>query len=241
MRTEIIFEDNGLIVCYKPAGLATQTKQIGQKDVDSELKNHLRGGYLAMIHRLDQPVEGLLVFAKTKEAAASLSKQLGNDEMNKTYLAVVYGQLSEKQGTLTNYLFKEAKGNVSRIADAKTPGAKYAELSYEVLAEDNDALKAKQVGTAINETTISLVRVHLKTGRHHQIRLQFAGANHPLLGDNKYAGEEVLELSKNLQIRNVALCASELHFLHPKTKKKMEFKVIPKGLSFQMFRDILDK
>lgn len=223
MRTEILYEDKDLLVCYKPAGIPTQTKQTLQMDVESELKNYLKGKPVYVIHRLDQPVEGILVFGKTKEAAAALGKQLSSDGMNKEYYAVVAGIMEEKQGKLVDYIKKEAKGNLSKIVQETEAEAKYAELSYEV----------------VGEKEVSLVRIHLKTGRHHQIRVQFAGTNHPLLGDQKYADAKTLELSRQMGVRNVALCAARLHFIHPVKKEKMEFQIQPKGLPFQIFRDIL--
>ena len=199
-----------------------------QMDVESELKNYLKGKPVYVVHRLDQPVEGILVFAKTKEAAASLSMQLSSDEMNKEYRAVVFGSMTEKQGTLVNYLKKEAKGNLSKVVKETDPEAKYAELSYEVIGE-------KKMET---EEEISLLKIRLKTGRHHQIRVQLAAANHPLLGDQKYADEKTLAFSRENGIRNVALCAAKLHFIHPSTKEKMEFQITPKGLAFRHVENI---
>ena len=228
MKTQILHEDKDILVCYKPAGIPTQTKQTMQMDVESELKNYLKGKPVYVVHRLDQPVEGILVFAKTKEAAASLSMQLSSDEMNKEYRAVVFGSMAEKQGILVNYLKKEAKGNLSKVVKETDPEAKYAELSYEVIGE-------KKMET---EEEISLLKIRLKTGRHHQIRVQLAAANHPLLGDQKYADEKTLDFSRQNGIRNVALCAAKLHFIHPTTKEKMEFQIEPKGLAFRHVENI---
>lgn len=228
MKTEIVYEDNDILVCYKPAGIPTQTKQTMQMDVESELRNYLKGKPIYVIHRLDQPVEGLLVFGKSKIAASTLGKQLNSDEINKEYYAVVFGMMEQKKGTLINYMKKENKGNLSRIVSKADTDGKYAELSYEVVGE----YKIKG---------ISLLRIHLKTGRHHQIRVQLAGANHSLLGDQKYGDFTTQELSKQLGIRNVALCAARLHFNHPTKKKEMEFEISPKGLPFQFFRDLLCK
>lgn len=228
MKTQILHEDKDILICYKPAGIPTQTKQTMQMDVESELKNYLKGKPVYVVHRLDQPVEGILVFAKTKEAAASLSMQLSSDEMNKEYRAVVFGSMTEKQGILVNYLKKEAKGNLSKVVKETDPEAKYAELSYEVIGE-------KKMET---EEEISLLKIRLKTGRHHQIRVQLAAANHPLLGDQKYADEKTLDFSRQNGIRNVALCAAKLHFIHPTTKEKMEFQIEPKGLAFRHVENI---
>lgn len=221
MKTEILYEDEAILVCYKPAGIPTQTKQTMQMDVESELHNYLKGKPVYVVHRLDQPVEGVLVFARTKGAAAALARQLGSDEMSKEYYAVVSGKMEQKQGRLVDYIKKEAKGNLSKIVEETDPEGKYAELSYEVLGEKE----------------VSLLRVHLKTGRHHQIRVQLAGANHPLLGDQKYADSQTLELSRQMGIRNVALCAASLQFVHPESKEKMKFEVEPRGLPFQIFRE----
>lgn len=243
MKTQILHEDKEIIVCYKPAGLATQTKQIGQQDVESELKNYLKGGNLFVIHRLDQPVEGILVFAKTKQAAAALSSQLGKECMHKCYQAVVYGVPKQKEGTLIDYLHKEPKGNISKVVKEGTKDAKYSELSYQVLdtkqicakAESDEGVEIESKQNNIKQE-LSLLTIRLKTGRHHQIRVQFANANHPLLGDGKYADDKAKELSKKLGIRNVALCASSLTFIHPQTKKQMEFETTPKGIAFQMMK-----
>ena len=117
MKTEIVYEDNDILVCYKPAGIPTQTKQTMQMDVESELRNYLKGKPIYVIHRLDQPVEGLLVFGKSKIAASTLGKQLNSDEINKEYYAVVFGMMEQKKGTLINYMKKE--NNISATAIMK--------------------------------------------------------------------------------------------------------------------------
>ena len=142
----ILFEDKEIIVCRKPAGIAVQNARIGAMDLESSLKNYLAmqdgGGrripYLAVIHRLDQPVEGILVFGKTPEAAKSLSAQITAGKMEKIYLAVTYGKQAEagkKEKVLEDYLKKDGKSNTSSVVNAHTPGAKKARLSYEVLGE----------------------------------------------------------------------------------------------------------
>ena len=254
MQTEIIYEDKELLVIYKPSGLATQSARITQVDVVSELNNYLsmqsktKGTqpYLGLIHRLDQPVEGLLVFAKTKEAAANLSRQVSPQEQGtgskgqqdkickKVYLAVVYlGDLQQDSSpvqrstverstalenvVLEDYLIKDSKSNLAKIVTAKTLHAKKAVLSYEILAQKEDC---------------ACVRVTLETGRFHQIRVQMAHANMPLLGDLKYGSAASIAKSKEMQVRTVALCASELTFLHPKTNKQMTQIIKPKNPVF---------
>lgn len=229
MRTKIIYEDKHIIIVHKPAGLATQTAHIGQQDVVSELKNYLvkvgdctgkrnaSGGgnsgepYLGIVHRLDQPVEGLLVFAKTKEAAAKLTKQLSAGTLNKQYYAVICGKLPEKSGERVDYLVKE--GNSGRIGRAGEKDAKQAVLQYRLIQEINE--------------DCSLVDIHIETGRFHQIRLQMAHAGHPILGDLKYGSKASIELSGKYGIKNVALYAYHIKLDHPITGKKLDFTIQP--------------
>ncbi len=221
MKERILYEDKEILICHKPAGIATQTGRVGQKDMVSELKNYLGGNsYLGLVHRLDQPVEGLLVFAKTPFAAKELSRQLTADLLNKQYLAVVLGEGFPNTETLRDYLIKDNKTNTSRVAKAEEAGAKKAKL---------------QVKTAAycKEEDIALLEIRLVTGRHHQIRVQLTNAGFPLLGDSKYGTEESKRRSKETGVDNVALCACRLEFLHPKTKKKLEFEIKPEGKIFQ--------
>lgn len=223
MLKNIVFEDEHIIVAYKPAGIATQTARLGQQDMVSELKNYLahkpenkgKGApYLGLVHRLDQPVAGILAFAKTKQAAASLSKQITDGTFHKYYNAIVYGRPEKEQDTLEDFLYKDAKTNMSLVVKEDTPEAKAAKLHYQwketlmVLEEQQEA---------------SLVGIELFTGRHHQIRVQMAHAGMPLLGDSKYGTEASKEFSRNIGCRNVALCASRLSFKHPKTGKELNF------------------
>lgn len=233
-QIEILFEDNDIIVCHKMAGVAVQSKSYANPDMESMLKNMLarREGAkkpveLYVIHRLDQPVEGIIVFAKSKKAAASLSKQVQSDGgMNKTYKAVVLGEFPEveKEGELRNYLIKDSKNKCAVIVDANNKDAKEAVLEYKVL-------ETKKV---LEDTVpISLVEIHLQTGRFHQIRAQFSNVDHPLIGDRRYFNENSSKLSQELSVKNVALCATSLTFKHPVSGKKMEFKVEPTGDIFK--------
>lgn len=229
MKTKIIYEDKHLLVVKKPAGLATQTARVGQQDVVSELKNYLQrtAPYLGVIHRLDQPVEGLLVFAKNQSAASALSAQLGEGTLNKLYYGAVCGKLKEKQGELVDYLYKDVNRTgcavvVSGQELQKYPGAKRAVLQYRLLqyAEEAD---------------LSLTEIHIETGRFHQIRAQMAHAGMALVGDAKYADEATKRKAAALGIRNVALCAFALEFLHPVTGQKMSFREKPEGTAFSCF------
>lgn len=210
----IIYEDAQLLVCHKPAGLATQTGRLGEKDAVSELKNYLQGTYLGLVHRLDQPVEGLLVFAKTPETAKELSRQISSHEMQKIYMALVCGEPAKNSTVLVDYLMKDSKTNTSKIADKGHKDAKRAELTYHILKQG--------VGLA-------LIQIELNTGRHHQIRVQMSNAGYPLLGDFKYGSGISAEMSRALGIRQPALCACELSFLHPATKEGMRFRTEPEG------------
>ena len=176
----------------------------------SVLKNHLRkesrSPYLALIHRLDQPVEGLMVFAKTPRSAKELSRQLTTSGFGKYYLAVAVGVPSEAEADLTDYLVKDARSNTSHICSKDTPQAKIAKLHYKVLA----------AGTTADGSSCSLLKIHLDTGRHHQIRVQMAHMGHPLIGDRKYN-------LTGTSSPKLLLCAFRLSFRHPVTGKKMEF------------------
>ena len=223
MEIKIIYEDADILVCEKPAGFPVQSRRIGQKDCVSVLKTYLykkeeRKGepYLGLIHRLDQPVEGLMAFAKTKNAAGHMSAQLSTDGFVKEYEAVVCGKMELKSGKLTDYLKKDGKMNCSCVVDKNVQGAKRAELEYRVLEEKDG---------------YSLVAVRLITGRHHQIRVQMAHAGCPLCGDRKYGAPD-----QGTGGDSIGLCAARLSFLHPRTKKKMEFSMEPTGRCFAWFR-----
>ncbi|MBQ7765324.1 MAG: RluA family pseudouridine synthase [Lachnospiraceae bacterium] len=222
MKTQIIYEDNDILVCYKPAGIAVQTAGVFQQDMVSELKNYLaeksdttgKEPYLGVVHRLDQPVSGVLVFAKTPAAAASLSAQVQDGRAEKMYRARVYGAFSEKESVLEDILLKDGKTNTSRvvkIGSREVQQGKKAKLSYRVLQE-----------TAVEEEIYSEVEITLFTGRHHQIRVQMSNAGHPILGDTKYGTPGSSELSAKVG-KGLKLCAFRLTFIHPNTGKKVSF------------------
>lgn len=239
MQTEILFEDKDILVCYKPAGIATQTGGFAAMDVVSELKNYLSAKgqadpFVGVIQRLDQPVEGVLVFGTNKKATAALNKQLTHNEIKKEYLAAVFVKTEDKptdsfwkekdeyplhsKTVLTDYLVKDARTNTSYVVENPTSSAnaKKAELTYTILQKEK-----------VEGGMILYVRIFLHTGRHHQIRVQFAHADMPLLGDRKYGTEASQKLSDALSVRDVALCAQTLRFKHPVTGKKQEFSVKP--------------
>ena len=217
MDKMIVYEDNVLLIIHKPAGIATQTSRVGQADVVSELKNYRKrkgeDTYIGVIHRLDQPVEGLLVFAKNQSAAEKLSRQLQDNTLKKSYLALIQGELSENTGgKLTDFLQKDNRTNLSSVVKEGTKGAKKAVLDWNCVK-------------TYPGRGCSMVEIELSTGRHHQIRVQFANAGMPLLGDMKYGTDASKALSKRFGITNTALFAHKLMLLHPKTEKYMEYKL----------------
>ena len=213
---EILFEDKDILICRKPAGVATQTKRLGQQDMESLLKNYrAKNGeppYIGIVHRLDQPVEGLMVFAKNQQAAAHLSKQVQDRVIGKYYYAILKNTPAQREGVLEDYLLTDKKTNFTQVVESKMEGAKKAKLEYKVL-------ESKE-----NKT---LVDIKLHTGRQHQIRVQMANAGCPLMGDNKY-GEAG---AKN----QLALCSYKLEFEHPSKKSPMRFEIQPLGKVFVEF------
>ena len=222
----ILYEDKEIIVCHKAAGIAVQSARIGMPDMESTLKNYLvaknpgKMPYLGVVHRLDQPVEGVLVFAKNKKAAAGLTGQITSGSVTKEYLAVTAQKVEKVQGHLEDYLKKDNRTNSSSVVTPKTPGAKKASLDYSIQEEIKDERTA--TGKRI------LVKIILDTGRHHQIRVQMAHKGMPLLGDRKYNAADKSGLP-------LGLCSCHLAFRHPANGKKMEFKVTPKGETFKGF------
>lgn len=212
-KLNVIYEDNHLIVVIKPANILVQKDNTGDDDLVTMVKDYLKekyhkpgNVYLGLLHRLDRPVGGILIFAKTSKAASRMSKQIANHEVKKGYLAVVNGLVKEKD-TLVNYLTREEK--IAKVTDKEH--GKYASLSYERLATKDN---------------LSLVKIDLKTGRHHQIRVQFAHLNTPLYGDQLYGKQDKLP---------IALYAYKLEFIHPVTKEELSFTSLPNGGIWNFF------
>ncbi len=214
----IQYEDKDVLVFCKPAGLPVQSARMGQMDLESLLKNYLaevvpgQMPYVGIVHRLDQPVEGLLVFGKNKKSTVSLNQQLGKGEVEKKYLAVVHGNPEPKEGKLVDYLKRDGKTNTSSVVSEHIRDAKRSVLNYRTLEILED---------------MALVEINLETGRHHQIRVQMAHGNTPLVGDHKYGRAD--------GVKNVALCAYKLSYCHPDSGKKMKFEILPKGEIFRKF------
>ena len=204
---EIIFEDADMIVCHKLPGIAVQSASVSERDMESELKKYLGGGSLFVVHRLDKPVEGLVVFAKNKKAAACFSEQARPEgAMKKEYIAASYGFLPSEEGTLTDWLIKDGRTNTSAVTKDTAKGKK-AVLDYRSLPQESEMYEkaAKILGLPEGDARagINIYVIRLYSGRHHQIRVQLANAGAPLLGDVKYGGS---------QYERLCLCAWKLEF-----------------------------
>ena len=227
-RIEIMYEDDNIIVCHKYPGIAVQSASIGSPDMVTELKNYLASQksrnssartaepYIAVIHRLDQPVEGILVFEKDKKSAGILSKQASGEAtgMEKIYRAVVYGHMKDASGKLSDYLLKDGRTNSSSVV-SKGQGGKLAELEYEVQAKESSDIET--------DDATERVDIRLLTGRHHQIRVQLSHAGVPIVGDLKYGSEGSISFAKENGIKQLCLCAYHLTFRHPADGRKMDF------------------
>lgn len=217
---EILYEDNHIIVVVKPVNILSQSDITKDIDMLTLVKNYIKekynkpgNVYVGLVHRLDRPTGGIMVFAKTSKAAKRLSEDIKNNKIKKTYLAVVEN-LKNKQGVLENYIVKEENGN-SKIT-TKEKG-KYAHLTYEEISKKDN---------------YSLVKINLTTGRHHQIRVQFKNINSPLYGDQRYG------VKNNKQL---ALFAYKLELIHPVTKENLVFIKYPNYSKFTIFKEVLNE
>ena len=216
----ILYEDNHLLVVVKSCNMPVCLDESKDKDLLSILKGYLKekyqkpgNVYLGLVHRLDRPVMGIMVFAKTSKAASRLSKQINDKEFKKTYYAVIQG-VPKNKDTLTDYMVKDEKNNTSVVTDDKQ--GKLAILNYELIKTVDN---------------LSLVKINLVTGRHHQIRVQFASRGYPLYGDHKYNKEFI-----NDNKTDIALVAKELEFTHPTTQEKLKFEIdLPKKYPYSLF------
>lgn len=209
---EILYEDNHILVVLKPQMTACCPDESKDDNLLDQIKNYIKVAYskpgnvyVGLVHRLDRPTGGVMVYAKSSKAAARLTAGLQNGEFEKKYLTVLCGTPDTQRGILSNYVRKNTVNNMVYICTPSEDGAKYAELDYKVLEE-----KGKY----------SLVEVRLHTGRTHQIRVQMAGISHPVFGDMRYGGALA-------QKGKLALWAYSLSFLHPITKERLKFIACP--------------
>lgn len=231
----LLYEDEQIIVVWKPVGMEAQSSRGFGADMVSEIKKHIhkqspKSGepYVGVIHRLDKPVSGVMVYAKDKNSAAALSKQVAGHQMKKKYLAVLCTNnpqiVDNSVDKFVDYMLKDEKSNISSIVDMGITGAKRAELDCRIV----ENLQLEPYGA------LALAEVELFTGRHHQIRVQMAGHGMPIWGDNKYNPQ----FQTTKQRVDVALAAYELSFFHPATGKWMTFRRMPDGKMFRHFHTI---
>ena len=210
---KVLYEDNHIIVVEKTPNIPSQSDKTGDEDMLTLVKEYIKekynkpgNVYLGLVHRLDRPVGGVMVFARTSKAASRLSEQVRQKIFKKKYLAVVDGKVKNKKGTLEDYLYKDERNNISKVVSKEKKNSKLAKLDYEVLT--------------YNEVKdLSLLEINLHTGRHHQIRVQLSNFGHSIFGDQKYGTRG--------QGKQIALWAYELTIEHPITKEKMVFKDLP--------------
>jgi len=218
---QIIYEDAKMLVCNKPTGVLAQSGKSFDVDMVSALMTYkkMKGEdtFVGVINRLDRQVGGLMVFAKTKEQAAILNKLMQQDEFNKHYYAVVCGRPVDDKGTFVDYLLKDGRTNTSAVSSKDNKDAKRAELEYEVIQTIIDQKTSKN---------LTLVKIHLITGRHHQIRIQFATRGLALVGDNKYGDSCNMIINSS---NGIGLFAYSLQI------GKQEFEIKPEGSIFKLF------
>ena len=210
---KVIYEDNHIIVVEKIVNIPSQADKTGDEDMLSLIKAYLKekynkpgNVYLGLVHRLDRPVGGVMVFAKTSKAASRLSEEVRNKTFQKEYLVICNGKMDKEKDTLVDYLWKDEKKNTSYVVKPTKKNAKQAILDYEVIKYDK-------------EQDLSVLKINLHTGRHHQIRVQLSSRMHAIYGDNKYHGRGAGT--------GICLWAYKLTIVHPVTKEQMTFKDLP--------------
>lgn len=206
---KVIYEDNHIIVVEKKPNIPSQSDKTGDIDMLTIVKEYIKekynkpgNVYLGLVHRLDRPVGGIMIFARTSKSASRLSNQVREKIFKKEYLAVVDGKPEPKSGTLEDYLYKDERNNISKVVKKEKKNAKLAKLDYELV-------KYNEI------KNLSLLKINLHTGRHHQIRVQLSNFGHSIYGDQKYG--------KRGKGKQIALWAYKLTIEHPITKEKMEF------------------
>lgn len=206
MDPKVLYEDNHLIAVYKPAGILVQGDKSGDVSMMEEVKSYLKNKYskpgnvfLGLIHRLDRNVDGIVLFAKTSKGASRLSEQFREHTVEKIYHAWVTGIVKDKNKTLVNYLKHDENQNYAEVFDNETRGADRAELSFELIK---------------TEENFSLLKIKLKTGRHHQIRAQLSHIGHPIVGDSKYGS------TLRLPDQKIALTETSLSFTTATTDER---------------------
>lgn len=242
----VLYEDKNILVVKKPVGIESQSSRGFAPDMVSEIRRYLSQKadiqklptgppYVGVVHRLDKPVGGVMVYGKNQTSASFLSAALQEGKVKKFYLAVVCGKPVENQGTYVDYLCQDRKNNTSCIVDKSAQGSKKGALKYRVL----EVIHREEPDDKI----YSLIDIELLTGRHHQIRVQFAGHGTPLYGDSRYGTQISTEGDKKRASggllspghSSLALWAYSLVFPHPVTGKPCSFELKPSGEAFDWF------
>ena len=221
----VVYEDNHVIIVHKESGEIVQGDKTGDKPLSETVKDYIRDKYhkpgnvfLGVVHRLDRPVAGLVVFARTSKALSRLNDMFRNGEVHKTYWTITKNKPAEDEGTLVNWIVRNEKQNKSYVYDKEVPGAKRAELKYRVIAHTEN---------------YHLLEVHLLTGRHHQIRCQLAHMGCAIKGDLKYGAP------RNNPDGSISLLSREVAFIHPVSKKEIKAEsLIPDD---RLWRDIAEE
>lgn len=231
MELKVIYEDKHILCLEKPQGIPSQSDKTNDDDLMSMALKYIglktENPYIGLIHRLDRPVGGVIVFAKNEFANKALSKQVQLRQTQKEYFTVVCGRAVNESGVIEDYLKKLKTINMSKVTTADDKLGKLASLSYKVV----ETVETDEYGW------LSLLRIKLLTGRHHQIRVQLSNAHIPIWGDNKYNKVFV----KKKDWTQIALWSYKFGFIHPKTKDYVDFKALPENIyPFKLFESILN-
>lgn len=221
---EVLYEDNHLIAVYKKASDLAQSDKTGDPAMDSEIKSYLAKKYnkpgevfLGVVHRLDRPVSGITLFARTSKALQRLNDMFRTREVKKIYLAIVRERPPEDEAVLTHFLKKNEKQNKTYVYDSEVKGSKSASLSYRLAGRSE---------------RFFLLEIELHSGRHHQIRAQLAKIGCPVKGDLKYG------FPRSNEDGSISLFARRLEFIHPVKKEKISITAhFPEGDVWKLFRD----
>ena len=215
-KLNVLYEDNHIIVVEKIVNIPSQGDKTGDINMLTIIKDYLRekynkpgNVYLGLVHRLDRPVGGVMVFAKTSKAAARLSEEVRSKQFEKKYLVIANGKFESNSGTWEDYLLKNQAKNMSKVVKEGTKNSKQAILDYHVIKYDP-------------ELDLTVAKIDLHTGRHHQIRVQLSSRNHSIYGDQKYGGRG--------HGKQICLWAYNLKIIHPITKEVMEFELYPEKI-----------
>lgn len=223
-KLNVLYEDNHIIVVEKMVNIPSQGDKTGDVDMLTIIKEYLKekynkpgNVYLGLVHRLDRPVGGVMVFAKTSKAASRLSEEVRAKQFEKRYIVIANGKFEKSEGTFEDYLLKNQSKNMSKVVKEGTKNSKLAMLDYKVIKYDPDL-------------DLSVVKIHLHTGRHHQIRVQLSSRNHSIYGDQKYGGRG--------HGKQICLWAYSLKIIHPITKQELKFELYPNKIgSWKILED----